>query len=192
MLRLDRIAIWIFIIAFALMIPSYTFLGYTDEIAACLLVSVALTDSLVNGRWSRYTLLWICFAVMAFYILYSVAAVSYNTPAAVLADSVIQIKSVAALAVMIGLRPQLEAKDCVILQWIALANALAAIAVSAMPAPVIRSVIVHPANCGVCVFFSAMVLFLARCRIEGGISAITRTIVIALLTGDLLCGRARY
>lgn len=192
MLRLDRIAIWIFIIAFALMIPSYTFLGYTDEIAACLLVSVALTDSLVNGRWSRYTLLWICFAVMAFYILYSVAAVSYNTPAAVLADSVIQIKSVAALAVMIGLRPQLEAKDCVILQWIALANALAAIAVSAMPAPVIRSVIVHPANCGVCVFFSAMVLFLARCRIEGGISAITRTIVIALLTGGLLCGRARY
>lgn len=192
MLRLDRIAIWIFIIAFALMIPSYTFLGYTDELAALLLVSLALADSLANGNWSRYTLLWICFAVMAFYAIYSVTAVDYNTPAAILGDSVIQIKSVAALAVMIGLRPRLEEKDCFILQWIALVNALTAIAISAMPAPVIRSAIVHPANCGVCVFFSTVVLFLARCRIEGVITTISKVIVVALLSGGLLCGRARY
>lgn len=54
MIRTDRICIMIFLGSFILMLPSFAFLKFADELCAYGLLALALADCFANGNWNRY------------------------------------------------------------------------------------------------------------------------------------------
>ena len=103
MIRIDRVATWIFIAAFAMLVPSIQFLGYLDECVAVALLALAVADSMLNtGAWRRYRLLWILWGIMAFYAVYSMTVVNYTSRMPIIIDTLIESKPFITLFVMMA------------------------------------------------------------------------------------------
>lgn len=192
MIRIDRIALIIFTVSFALLIPSVTVAGYVDEVTAMLLLALAVADSVVNGNWQKYKLLWIAGGIMGCYAVYSIVAKNYNSTGAILADSVIQIKSVVCLAVFAGIGPRLNDADRVILKWIAIANCVACTVILMMSPMTVKLLLGHVSYGGINIFLSVAVYLLCSTDRRGKIASADKLTAILMLTGGLLCTRAKF
>ncbi|MDE7471090.1 MAG: hypothetical protein K2M57_06570 [Paramuribaculum sp.] len=191
-IRIDRIALAIFAASFALLIPSVTVAGYADEIAAMLLFLLATGDAIVNGNWRKYRLLWVAVAIMGCYAVYSVIAKNYNTASAILADSVIQVKSVVCLAVFMGIKPRLTETDRAVLKWIAITNCLICTGVLMMSPMLVKLLLGHVSYGGINIFLSVAVYLLCSTNRLGDISTKDKLTATLMLTGGVLCTRAKF
>lgn len=190
MLRIDRICTVLFIIAFALIIPSVKLATFIDELIAGLLGTVAIADCLFNNAWRRYTLLWVIIAIMTFYAGYSLIFLHYNTPAAILSDWIIQLKPYVPFAVFLSIRPVLSDGDKQWLRIIAIVNAVICLISFILPMSFMAQVMGH-------VYFAGIVLLLSA-TIYAYTSGITlrcpRNVIaiVGMLATGLLCGRSKY
>lgn len=192
MIRIDHAAIWIFIVSFALIVPSYTVLGYVDELSAACLAALAIGDAVINGNVRRYTLLWTATIIMAFYVVYSIVFQHYNTAGAIIGDSLIQIKSVIALGVFCGIKAHLTGAEKCILKTAAIANCLICTVVLLLPNSAIKTLIGHPANCGICIFLSTMVWLMCSANERGEFNLQTKLTAILMFSCGLMCTRSKY
>ena len=119
MLRIDRICTTLFILAFALLIPSVKIVTFTDELIAGLMGLIAVADCVVNQAWRRYTILWIIVAVMTFYAAYSLIFMHFNTLGAIITDWIIQLKPYVPFVVFLAVRPTFTTKQKQLLRYIA-------------------------------------------------------------------------
>lgn len=193
MLRTDRVAVWIFFAAFALLVPSIQFLGYLDELVAVSLLALAITDSVVNrGAWRRYRLLWILGGIMLFYAVYSMTAVSYNSRLAIIIDTLIESKPFITLFVMMAVRPVFTAADKTVLRYIAVFNIIVCAAVLMLPNLYIRLLIQHISYGGIFIYLSVLVFMLCSIEEDGSLP-VHRKVIIALLASlGVLSGRSKY
>lgn len=191
MLRTDRIAVWILIGAFALIIPSIQFLKFSDELACLLLGVIAVAQCVIEGRWRMFSLLWAIIGIFAFYLLYTLIFCRFNTAGAVCADFLIELKPYVPFAVMLGLAPAFTTVELVVLKWLAVVNASAAtvIMLTGLTEPVIH----HLLYGGGVIFVSMLVYVFACSTLDGG--RLTRrsliTATVMLLCG-LACTRSKY
>ena len=192
MLRTDRIAVWIIIGSFALIVPSVQFLKYLDELVAMMLLALAVADSLVNGVWRRYRLLWILLGVMTFYAVYSVTAVSYNTRLAVAGDILVESKPFVALFVVMAIRPVFTGADKELLRIIAFVNIAVCALLLMMPNSVIRAVLQHVSYGGIYIMLSSIVLIICMTDADGRLSRNKAIAIAALAAMGLLCGRSKF
>ena len=191
MLRTDRLAVWILIGAFALIIPSIQFLKFTDELACLLLGGLAVAQCVVEGRWRMFRLLWVVIGIFAFYLVYTLIFCHFNTPGAVCADFLIELKPYVPFAVMLGLAPVFTPAELVILKWLAVANASAAtiIMLTGLTEPAI-----HHLLYGGAVIFVSMLVYVYACSILDGGCLSRRCLIIAtvMLLCGLACTRSKY
>ena len=192
MLRTDRIAVWIIIGSFALIVPSVQFLKYLDELVAMMLLALAVADSIVNGVWRRYRLLWILLGVMTFYAVYSVTAVSYNTRLAVAGDILVESKPFVALFVVMAIRPAFTGADKELLRIIAFVNIAVCALLLMMPNSVIRAVLQHVSYGGIYIMLSSIVLIICMTDADGRLSRNKAIAIAALAAMGLLCGRSKF
>ena len=92
MLRIDRIACWLFIVYYATAIFSMQVVKPLDELFPIALVCLSLLDCVCNRQWRRYRPMFISLGVFGFYTIYSLTVVHFNTTAAVLKDFIIELK----------------------------------------------------------------------------------------------------
>lgn len=192
MLRTDRLCVWIFIIAFAMFIPSFTFLKFIDELCTLLLIGVAFLDCAFNRCWRRYRPLWIVIAVMAFYIIYSLKFVSFNTPKYILVDSLICLKPLVTFLVMYIVAPVLTESDKRIIAWIAAATCIFSGIVLLFFYKVIFALGLHPLSFGVAIFMSVLMYIYSSQDVNGVLCRKSLYFVIIALVLGLLCGRSKY
>lgn len=192
MLRTDRIAVWIIIGTFALIVPSVQFLKYLDELVAVILLTLAVADSIVNGAWRRYRLLWILLGIMAFYAVYSMTVVRYNTRMAIIIDILVESKPFIALFVIMAIRPVFTGADKELLRIIAFINISVCAIVLMMPNSVIRAALQHISYGGIYITLSSIVLMISWTDSEGQLSRQKAIGIAALATLGLLCGRSKF
>lgn len=193
MLQIDRLAIYILMTAFALMLPSMTAISFIDELVAMAFLGLALLDIILNhGAWRRYRPLILAVGIMAFYAVYSMTAVSYNSRSAILVDALIELKPYLSLFVLMGIRPRLTGADRTIFKAIALINILICAVILPMPKYIVDSSLGYIAYGGIYIFVSSLVFIYCSIRPDGTLSRQSLVTVIALCALGLLCGRSKF
>ncbi|MDE6459656.1 MAG: hypothetical protein K2K52_02315 [Paramuribaculum sp.] len=190
MLRIDRICTSLFILAFALLIPSVKIATFTDELIAGLMGVIAVADCLVNHAWRRYTLLWIIVAVMTFYAAYSIIFVHFNTPGAIVTDWIIQLKPYVPFVVFLAVKPSFSGKQKQWLRYIAIVNASVCAISFFMPKEPFQLIMGHISYPGMVLLLCAVVY--AFTSDNNRLSQKDILIIIAMLSAGLLCGRSKY
>ncbi len=193
MFRIDRIAAWLFILVMVLLVPSIQFVNYLDEIAAVVLLVLAVADSIVNrGAWRRYKLLWILLGIMVFYAIYSMTVVHYNRPLPIIIDIIIESKPFIALFVMMAVRPRFTAADRSILRIICLVNVGVTTLILLGPTEVIRLLLQHISYGGIFIIMSTIVYMYCAIDSEGRLSKHHKAIILVMAACGLLCTRSKY
>lgn len=178
MVRTGRVAVWLMIAGLALILPSRSFLGFADELVSFGFLALGVADAVVNNRWRAYTLLWIVFGVMLFYTAYSLVAVDYNTPGAVLRGAVIEGKPFYPLAVMYAVRPSLTRAECKLLCIISYVNVALGAVLTAMPIHLAEKIIPHISDVNIAVMVSCMMLTYCEAELHHGQLPLSRKLII--------------
>lgn len=124
MIRLDRICVYLFLLGVTLLIPSNTHITFLDELISFLLLGVAAADCIFNGNYKKYKLLWIITAIMTIYAAYSIICLSYNSPAYILKDWIIELKPFIPLCVFLAIGPVFNASDRKYLRIMSIINVI--------------------------------------------------------------------
>lgn len=94
MISLNKIFYGLFILMLIVGVYTYQLRWFqsSDELITLLFALLCILDILSNKNHQRYKGLFVIIGVMTFYLLYSLFALSYNTPYAILYDFFIQLK----------------------------------------------------------------------------------------------------
>ena len=94
MVSLNKIFFGLFFLMLIAGVYTYQMLWFqsSDELITLLMALLCMLDMLANKNHQRYKGLFAVVGVMTFYLLYSMFALHYNTPKAILYDFFIQIK----------------------------------------------------------------------------------------------------
>ena len=94
MVSLNKIFYGLFFLMLIVGVYTYQMLWFqsSDELITLLMALLCMLDMLANKNHQRYKGLFAVVGVMTFYLLYSMFALQYNTPKAILYDFFIQIK----------------------------------------------------------------------------------------------------
>ena len=94
MVSLNKIFFGLFFLMLIVGVYTYQMLWFqsSDELITLLMALLCMLDMLANKNHQRYKGLFAVVGVMTFYLLYSMFALHYNTPKAILYDFFIQIK----------------------------------------------------------------------------------------------------
>lgn len=196
MVRLDRICSWLFIVNFALSVPSSRLLGFTDELTVLILVAVIGIDCLLNKNWLRYRLLWIIMGIMTIYACYSATVLNFNTLRYIATDWLIQLKPYIAFVAMLIIGPTFTERDKVILRAVAIFNvtcaAIVLLSVFFVDKLILESTFFHVMTAGMCVYISSAVYMLCSVTEDGNIEKKHLIILTLMLTLGLMCTRSKY
>lgn len=165
---------------------------FSDELCYVALMLLGLFDCVVNKKWRDYELMLVIFVMILSYLAYSNISVHYNTLKATIVDSIIEVKSYIAFAVVLGMRPKFTAKEKLMLEWISIVNAVVCFVILCCGNAVIELVIGHPYVAGTTIFISAMVYLYVSIDSDGFISRKNLLVVAFLLIMGLVCGRSKY
>ncbi len=192
MLKADRICIRIFIIGFAMLLPSTLAVKFIDELCSFMILGVALTDCVLNGRWSRYRLLWTIMGIITAYALYSLLFLSYNRPIAIAVDWIIQLKPFIPFAVFYAIAPELTAREKRTLSIIAGINAVILSVLMVCGHEVIKATIDHVTYAGSACLMCGLVMVWCSLDEAGRPSRAALIFAAVILTIGLGCTRAKY
>lgn len=195
MLRIDRIACWLFIVYYATAIFSMQIVKPLDELFAIALVGLSLLDCVCNRQWRRYRPMFIVIAVFAFYVLYSLTAVHFNTPAAVLKDFLIELKPFVVAVCAFCIAPRFTPGDKRVLRGIArvliVVLLLAGISFYSYY-NLLCSIFNHVAFIGAFALISALIYIYVSADDEGHLRRSDLVFVLIALAVGLLSTRSKY
>lgn len=194
MIRLDRIAVYIFMALYVLLIPSthVPLVKYADEISYLLLAVIGILDCIINRRWRSYRLFWVIMLVMAFYGVYSMLFLRYNTPIAILSDAIVEMKPYMSFAVLLALAPRFSKSDKQVLRIISVASVVICFLSAFGGHELIGLIHSHPAFLGLTVFFSSMVFLFVNINEDGTIEKRKLYGVVLMILCGLVCTRSKY
>lgn len=192
MLKIDRISAWIFIIAFAFLIPGIEYVKFIDELCALLLFGLAVIDSVVNRAWRRYTLLWIIMGIMLFYVVYSLTFVHFNSPRYVMMDFLIEIKPFIPFVVFMALGIRFTPLEKKVLKILVAITATVSGVVILCGMRMIVTVLTHPWIAGLLMFLSAFTYAVISLDDKGRLSRNSLFVIFLILTVGLGCTRSKY
>ncbi len=190
MFRVDRIIIFLYIASLACLLVSKTVMPFVDELATVFLIILAIIDSVVNHRWKQYSGLWALFGIMAFYCVYSVTLLHFNSVPYILLDALLEAKPFVAFFVFFSIAPHLTRKDTLLLRIASLT--IGCIAILTMAAGLTKILFSHVFVAGALAFIGAIGYWYGAIDDNGNLSKRDRFIVMLLLCGGLLCTRSKY
>jgi hypothetical protein len=165
--------------------------GYTDELMTLVFLGIAFLDCLVNGRWKSYVTLWLTFAAILFYTIYSKYSLNFNKTPYILLDAFIEGKPYIAFAALAG--SGLTLKDFN-LKLIKTAGAVVATFMSIVfVCQLYLYVSGHPASAGI-TLYCAVIVYLLAAAVDRDKPWSKRDLILVTiwLTCGLLCTRAKY
>lgn len=190
MIRIDKVGSWLFVVAFASLLPAARLLPFIDELIMACVCVLAVGDCIVNGNWRRYHLMWCMFGVMSAYAVYSVTLVHYNTIGAVFVDWILQLKPYVPFVVFMVVPPVFDASQRKVLKCVAVVNVVLSVASMFLPGVLMRSLVGAIYYPGAVVILSAVVYAFAS-EFELG-DKLTAIVVVVMLLAGVACTRSKY
>lgn len=192
MVRTDRLAIWILIVTFVLLIPGIRFLKLTDELACAALLTLACADTIANGRAARFQAAVVCNSHRLFLSPLHFGILPLQHHQAVCGDFIIEMKPYIPFAVMLGLAPRPTVTELTVLKWSAVGNAAAA--TLCMLCGTTDAVLYHPLYGGAVIFISMLVYVYSCWALEPTGRGARRCLAVAtvMILCGLACTRSKY
>lgn len=175
-----------------MLLGSHMFVKFYDELITFVLIGIALCDSIMNHRWKQYSGLWLLLGIIAFYAIYSLSCVQFNTRGYVLMDALIEIKPYVAFFVFYSISPSLSENDHKWLRTITLSVASITAVVLSMGYHTTVFIFSHFAVAGAIMFLCAMIFWLCSVDRTGNLKVTDKYIILGILIAGLLCGRSKY
>ncbi len=191
-LRLDRLCTWIFIASIALMLPSIVFVKMVDELGCYMLGAVALVDCIVNKQYKKYAIIGVFVLVFAFYVLYSIFFLKFNTPKYILMDAIIELKPFLPYLVIFAIAPVFSESEKRVAKVLCIINVALCLALAFMSDYIIKDLINHVVYIGTTCFICATTFLFLSIDSEGKVGNRDLATVIAMLVVGLSCTRAKY
>lgn len=192
MRTVERMYVWSFIIAFAMVIPSILLVKFFDELLIYILAGIALYDCVVNGAWRRYKALFIFAGISLFYLLYSLVAVHFNTPAAVIQGIIIDAKPFIPLLVLIPAAPRFNGSDKKIIRTIAMLNSFTCVIALCFYDTFLPYVFYHVAYLGAISLLSAVSYLYVSTLHDGSLLRKDILTAFIMMTIGLGCTRSKF
>lgn len=191
-LKLDRICIGIFIVSLLFMLPSIEYVKYVDELGCYTFGIIALLDIIVNRNYSRYKPIYFLILFLAFFVLYSVFFVHYNTTRYILKDAIIELKPYLPFFIVFALAPSLLDIEKQVIKIVSIVNVLACLVLMCLGTYITEKVVGHVAYLGTCCFISSITYLFVSVNADGSVSKKDIAIVVAMLVIGLGCTRSKY
>lgn len=192
MFRVDRIIIFLYIASLACLLVSKTVMPFVDELATVFLIMLAIIDSAVNHRWRQYSGLWALFGIMAFYCVYSVTLLHFNSVPYILLDALLEAKPFVAFFTFLAIAPVLTSRDKLILRISSLTVGCLSVLVLLCGMRLTKTILGHPFVAGSLVFLGAISYWFSVSDDKGDLTLRDKMIILSLLCGGLLCTRSEY
>ena len=192
MRTVERMYVWSFIVAFAMVIPSIALVKFIDELLIYLLGAIALYDCAVTGAWRRYKALFIFIGIAIFYFFYSLVAVHFNTPAAVIQGLIIDAKPFIPLLVLIPAAPRFNGSDKKIIRIISLLNSFTCVVGLCFYYTFLPYVFNHVACLGAVSLLSAVAYLYASILPDGRLLRKDIITALIIMTIGLGCTRSKF
>lgn len=191
-IKLDRLCVWIFIVSLAFMIPSILYVKFIDELGCYLLGAVAVADILVNRNFGRYKLVFLFVAFFAFYILYSIFFVHYNTTKYILIDAIIELKPFLPFLVVFAIAPKLLDVEKSVVKVICVINSAICLSLLVMGLPAIEATVYHVAYIGSTCFICAVAFLMVSIKDDGTVPSRDVLTIMLILVAGIGCTRSKY
>ena len=192
MLRADRLCVWIMILGLILLVPSYNYVKFNDELCSMLFLGVASLDCIVNRNWRRYRLLFAIIGVMTFYAIYTLAFKNYNTPRYVLVDWIIEIKPYIPFAVIFAIRSSMTSAEKQVIKAICIVDSVVVALLLACGETIVAAAVGHVTYIGLTLFTCSMLYMYCSVKDDGSISRRDMAVALVMLTIGLGSTRSKY
>ena len=192
MLSINKTYCWLFVAAMLIQIPSIFLMKFLEELLVVFLMCLVMLDVVVNRRYKRYKLLWALTGLMAFYAIYSMTCVSYNTTGAIVSDFIAQMKPFCYFFISYAIAPKFDTVTKRVLKGICIFNALTVVVCFSMGIPVVKATFLHVAYLGLLSLISFMVYLMCSVDENGKLSKADLIIAVVILTCGLTSTRAKF
>lgn len=190
MLSINKIYCWLFVFALLIQIPSVHLFKFADELLAVIMMCLVGLDVFVNKKIKKYAMLWVVAFIMAFYAIYSMIFLSYNTPIAIAHDYITQMKPFCYFYVSYAVVPHLNTFVRRTLRKICLLNAF--VSILCIITGQVETVFSHVTYLGLVSVLTFMVYLIASTDEKGNISQKNLIVAVLILTIGLFCTRSKF
>ncbi len=189
MVSLNKIFYGLFVLMLICGLYTYQLLWFkpADEMFVLSLALLCVLDILGNKNPRRYKGLFLVIGVMTFYLFYSLFALHYNTPKAILSDYFIQIKPFIAfyIAYSMGIKFSLQQREFLKKLCIVLSGVMLLFIVSGLG----LKVFFHPVYYGI---ISTLLFFIYYYCCYNNMTQRDKIIMLLILTVGLLSTRSKF
>lgn len=191
-IKLDKLCIWIFIGSIALMLPSLQYVKVADELGCYLLGAIAFVDCVVNKQYRKYTVVFAFLIFFAFYIVYSIAFLNFNTTRFIITDAIIELKPFLPYLVIFAISPRFNEREKDIIKVLCYINVTACLILACLGDYYTELTLGHLSFLGTTCFICACTHMLLSIDSEGTLSKRDVTIIVVMLVIGLRSIRAKY
>ena len=195
MLSIRKAYYWIFIYFLIVQALAPALVGFSDELGVLFMLILIALDIAINKNFKRYTSIYCVVGIMAFYAVYSVVALNFNTPKAIANDFIIQLKPYIPFFLVYAIAPEFTPsekdtikKTCVVMSVIVVLLGI----VSFVNMRIVRNLLGHVAFVGIITTLVSSVYMLMSIDKEGRVSKRDLSIATLMLVGGLTCTRSKF
>ncbi len=190
MLSLSRAYFWIFIYMLLAQILAPKLFKSADELGVLFMAMLIALDLIINRDFKRYVALFGVVAVMAAYAIYSITALDFNTPKAILLDFIIELKPFVAFFIGYSIRPQFKPWERQVLKGTT--RAITVLLIFLFLTSTVTYVLFHVTYFGAVAFICFLIHLMASVRSDGTIARSDLYCSLGILAVGLLCTRSKY
>ena len=195
MLSIRKVYYWIFVYFLVIQALAPKLVGFTDELGVLFMLILIALDIAVNKNFKRYTSICCVVGIMAFYAVYSVVALKFNTPKAIANDFIIQLKPYIPFFLVYAIAPEFTPSEketikkvCVALSVIVLLFGI----ISFVNMRIVNNLLGHVAYVGIINTLVSSVYLLMSIDKDGKVSKLDLGIATLMLVGGLTCTRSKF
>ena len=194
---LSKSTIYSYLFLFSLfpgMVIGLNFVMFTDEFICMLFLAFSILVCVKEGMEAVYQhkLLWILLGIMAFYVIYSIVFVHYNSPRYILSDLISQFKPFIPFLVIYSMGLNLCDRFKPVAKIFCIINALLMIVFYIIGNGELMLAFGHIAHIGGICMVSAMCYLFCSTDGNGQITIRDLSIAVLILTIGLISGRSKY
>lgn len=194
---LSKSTIYSYLFLFSLfpgMVIGLHYVMFTDEFICMLFFAFALLECLKEGLEAirRHTPLFISLGIMAFYVLYSIYFVHYNSPRYIISDLISQFKPFVPFLIIRSMGLDIREKYKPVAKAFCIINAVLMIVFFVIGRGQLMLPFGHIAHLGGICLISSMCYLYCSMDDRGEVSIRDLCIGIAIITIGLLCGRSKF
>lgn len=195
MLSIRKAYYWIFIYFLVIQIFATNLVRFTDELGVLFMLILIALDIAINKNFKRYTSIYCVVGIMAFYAVYSVVALNFNTPVAVANDFIIQLKPYIPFFLAYTLAPEFTPSEkktikkiCVTISVIVVLFGI----ISFINMRIVRNLLGHVAFIGIITTLVSSLYLLMSIDKDGNLSKRDLTTATLMMVGGLTCTRSKF